>query len=183
MGAAPVLAQHGGPHPTTQEHPMTDTAVSVSPAAAVLAPAEGERARFFADVITVKERRPELDVWTAEIHAGCEPPLHVHHREDELIFVLEGRITAFVDGRELDVAAGAIARLPRGLAHTYAVESGSARVLTINTPGGFAGMFAEVERAFGGAMPPAPRPEDGAVMGPVFEAHGIEMVGPNPRYA
>lgn len=167
---------------TDQETALSDTATN-SPAASVMDPADGDRARFFADEIVVKERRSELDLWTATIHAGCEPPLHVHRREDEWLHVLEGRITAFVDGRELAVAAGSTAFLPRGVAHTYAVDSGAARVLAVNSPGGFAGMFAELERAFGGDLPATPRPEDGAVMGPVFDAYGIEMVGPNPRYA
>ena len=168
---------------------MTDTAVAavaaapIAPTAAVLAADEGERARFFADQITVKERRAEHDVWIAEIHAGCEPPLHVHQREDELLFVLEGRITAFADGRELELTAGATALLPRGQAHTYAVESGRARMLVVNTPGGFAGMFAAIERAFGSDMPATPRPQDGGTMAPVFAQFGLEMVGPNPRYA
>src|SRR6202008_4267840 len=119
-------------------------------------------------------------IWSATIHAGCEPPMHVHHREDEWLYVIEGRITAFVDGRELELGAGSLGCLPRGVPHTYAVDSGSARMLAINTPGGFAGMFGYIERALGTDMPAAPRPEDGAVMGPAFEAYGIEMVGPNP---
>jgi len=163
------------------EGPMTDTTTLA--AARVLAPEDGDRARFFADDIVVKERRGAFDIWTAEIHAGCEPPMHIHHREDEWLCVIEGRITAFVDGAEIAVGAGSIGFLPRGVAHTYAVDTGVARMIAINSPGGFASMFGDVERAFAGEMPDAPRPQDGAVMGPVFEAYGIEMVGPNPRYA
>ncbi len=151
--------------------------------AAVITAEQGDRARFFADELVVKERRPELDIIAATIRAGCEPPLHVHHREDEWLYLIEGRLTAFVGGQELELAPGGLACLPRGVAHTYAVDTGEARMLVLASPGGFAGMFGEVERAFGGDMPAAPRPEDGAVMGPVFDAYGIEMVGPNPRYA
>jgi quercetin dioxygenase-like cupin family protein len=151
--------------------------------ARVLSPADGARARFFADEIVVKEQRAELDLWVATIHAGCEPPLHIHHREDEWLYVVEGALTAFADGAEIAVEAGSTVCLPRGQAHTYAVDSGVARMVAVNTPGGFAGMFAAVERAFGGTMPDAPGPADGAVMGPVFADFGIEMVGPNPRYA
>lgn len=161
---------------------MTDTATR-TPDARVMNAGAGQTARFFADEIVVKERRPELDIWQATIHAGCEPPLHIHHREDEWLYVVEGRITAFVDGRELELAAGDLGCLPRGVPHTYAVDTGTARMLAVNSPGGFVGMFGDVERAIGGAMPAAPRPEDGAAMAPVFDAYGIEMVGPNPRYA
>jgi quercetin dioxygenase-like cupin family protein len=161
---------------------MTDT-FSIDPVARIVEAGDGERARFFADEIVVKERRPELDIWLATIHAGCEPPLHVHRREDEWLYVIEGRITAFVDGRELEIGAGGLGCLPRGVPHTYAVDSGTAHMLAVNTPGGFAGMFGDVERALGAGMADAPRREDAAAMGPVFEAYGIEMVGPNPRYA
>jgi quercetin dioxygenase-like cupin family protein len=181
MAAARVAAEDGRRQPT-QEEAMTDTTAIDLPAR-VLDAGQGETARFFADEIVVKERRPELDIWQATINAGCEPPLHVHHREDEWLYVVEGRITAFVEGREIEIGPGGLGCLPRGVPHTYAVDTGTARMLVVNTPGGFAGMFADVERALGADVPAAPRPEDGAAMAPVFEAYGIEMVGPNPRYA
>jgi quercetin dioxygenase-like cupin family protein len=41
-----------------------------------------------------------------EVHAGDEPPIHTHTREDETLCVLEGSITAFVGDQRIDVEAG-----------------------------------------------------------------------------
>jgi mannose-6-phosphate isomerase-like protein (cupin superfamily) len=34
------------------------------------------------------------------------PPLHVHHRDDETFYVLEGELTLFLGGRQIQVGAG-----------------------------------------------------------------------------
>ena len=68
--------------------------------------------QFFADQIVMKERRPELDIWTATVHPGSEPPMHVHRREDEWIHVLRGQITVFADGSESSLGAGGFCHLP-----------------------------------------------------------------------
>jgi quercetin dioxygenase-like cupin family protein len=149
----------------------------------VHAAGEGAITRFFADHIAVKEQRTELDIWEAVIHAGCEPPLHVHQREEEWIYVIQGAITAFLESEEIAIPTGSTAFLPRGVPHTYAVDTGEARVLAVNSPGGFAGMFADLAVAYRGEMPDAPGPEAGELMTPVFDAYGIATVGPNPRYA
>ena len=57
----------------------------------------------------------------------------------------------FVGDGEHDAPAGACALLPRGVPHTFAVESGSARMLVVCTPGGFEGMFDAVPARLGAA--------------------------------
>jgi quercetin dioxygenase-like cupin family protein len=54
--------------------------------------------------------------WAAvewQVRAGDEPPIHIHTREDETLYVLDGSITAFVGDQRIDVAAGAYAALPK----------------------------------------------------------------------
>lgn len=142
---------------------------------------EGDTVRLFADEIAVKEQRPELDILEAVLHAGCEPPLHIHRREHEWIYLVSGAITVFTRGEELPITQGSFVFLPRGIAHTYAVDTGTARVLTVNSPGGFARIVHDLAAAFGDDMPPAPGPEAEELMGPVFDAYGVVMVAPNPR--
>ncbi len=67
---------------------------------------------------------------------GAEPPKHVHSREDELIYVLEGHVTFNRDGDRLDGPAGTWLFLPRGSEHTYSVESAEARLLVVLAPAG-----------------------------------------------
>src|SRR3954462_6195860 len=68
---------------------------------------------------------------------GDMPPLHVHHRDDETFYVIDGELSLFAAGRQLTLAAGEAAFAPRDVPHTYRVESDEARWLVITMPAGF----------------------------------------------
>ncbi|HVW86921.1 MAG TPA: cupin domain-containing protein [Bryobacteraceae bacterium] len=72
---------------------------------------------------------------------GAEPPLHVHEREDETIYVLEGRIDVFLEGIWHDLVPGESIFMPRGVPHTFRIRSSEARAVTVITPGGFESCF------------------------------------------
>ena len=63
---------------------------------------------------------------------GCEPPRHIHRREDEIVYVLAGVVTFWVGGARHHTAAGACLVLPRDIEHGYAVESGEATLLSLS---------------------------------------------------
>jgi mannose-6-phosphate isomerase-like protein (cupin superfamily) len=46
-------------------------------------------------------------------------PRHVHHRDDESWYVLEGRLRVQVGEEEVEALAGSAVLVPRGKAHTY----------------------------------------------------------------
>ena len=75
---------------------------------------------------------------------GGEPPLHVHENEDEMFYVLEGRMHAFRGGEEMTLDPGDSAFLPRRVPHTFKIVSSFARVLVYVTPGGFEGYFRDL---------------------------------------
>jgi mannose-6-phosphate isomerase-like protein (cupin superfamily) len=55
---------------------------------------------------------------------GTDPPtfiapLHIHDRDDEAWYVLEGALAFRVDASELEVPAGGGIVVPRGAAHTF----------------------------------------------------------------
>ena len=114
---------------------------------------------------------------------GDSPPLHVHHTEDESFFVLDGSLRLAVGDDELRLEAGQGARAPRGVPHSYRVDSsGGARWLVVTTGGDF-------ERFVGALAAPAaseaipersgpPAPEQAEALAAVAAAHGIELVGP-----
>jgi quercetin dioxygenase-like cupin family protein len=77
---------------------------------------------------------------------GAAPPRHVHSREDELIGVLEGRVTFLRDGERIDGPPGTWLFLPRGAERALAVESAQARLLVILSPAGFEGCLQELDR-------------------------------------
>ena len=113
---------------------------------------------------------------------STEPPLHVHHREDEAWYVLDGRMTFFV-GEERHVAeAGTFVFAPKGLPHTFTVDVEPTRVLVLATPGGFEHFALELGAEATSDVPPAdlavPAPD---ALGPVAERYGIEVVGPPRR--
>jgi quercetin dioxygenase-like cupin family protein len=73
-------------------------------------------------------------LWT--VRAGEEPPLHTHSREDELVFVVEGKLIARVGDARVEVGPGAYAALPRGVPHTIEVVGDEATLLVSFVPGG-----------------------------------------------
>jgi quercetin dioxygenase-like cupin family protein len=86
--------------------------------------------------------------------SGFEPPRHIHQREDELFYVMEGKLKAFRGDEEIILQPGDSALLPRGVPHTFKILSGSARWLTYITPGGFEGYFRRLSRPAEKLAPP-----------------------------
>jgi mannose-6-phosphate isomerase-like protein (cupin superfamily) len=110
---------------------------------------------------------------------GEMPPLHVHHRDDEAFYVIDGELSLFVAGEHLSLGPGQAALAPRGVPHCYRVESEEARWLVITTPAGFESFVREVaEPAPRDELPPAGRPHDPAVLAQAAAKVGIEILGP-----
>ena len=111
---------------------------------------------------------------------GAGPPPHVHHREDEAFYVLEGQYE-FLSGRQtLRAGAGSLLYVPKGTLHTHKnIGKGVGRMLLTQTPGGLYELFFQK----------AGMPADGDEVGPpAFEdrpdvkrivkiaaEHGIEI--------
>lgn len=91
---------------------------------------------------------------------GSEPPLHVHRNEDELFYVLAGRLIVTRGDEQLVLEAGESGFLPRLVPHTFRIASETARVLVYVTPAGFEEYFRENGRPAGRLTadphPPAP---------------------------
>ena len=96
--------------------------------------------------------------------AGDMAPLHVHRRDDETFYVLDGELTLYVGDDVLTAGAGVCVHAPRNLAHTYRVTSAqAARWLVISSPAGFEDLVARMDTM------PAER---------LFVEYGIELLGP-----
>jgi quercetin dioxygenase-like cupin family protein len=83
---------------------------------------------------------------------GTEPPPHVHSREDELFYVLEGEFDVYVGKEAFKVEAGESVFLPRFKPHAFVIRSPRLHVLALFTPAG-------LEEAFRGMSTPAQRLE------------------------
>jgi quercetin dioxygenase-like cupin family protein len=86
----------------------------------------------------------EFALFEASGDPGGEPPLHIHENEDEMFYVLEGRLEAVRGKEKITLEAGDSAFLPRRVPHTFKVVSSFARVLVYVTPGGFEDFFREL---------------------------------------
>ena len=62
---------------------------------------------------------------------GNEPPPHVHEREHELYFVLEGSMRFYCEDKILNIKAGEVAFLPQGKAHAFNCTSPVVRTLIL----------------------------------------------------
>jgi quercetin dioxygenase-like cupin family protein len=70
------------------------------------------------------------------------PPAHVHEREDELTYVLEGALEVTIGDEAHVVRAGQCVFKPRGVPHAFAVVGGEpVRFLETVTPAGFERYF------------------------------------------
>ncbi len=145
--------------------------------------AEGPAVWFLGNRMTVKATAATtggayglLESW---IPAGFSPPLHVHHREDESFWVLEGDMTMQCGGRLFRAPAGSFVFLPRDVPHTFVVEGlAPARMLTLLTPGGGEMFFVEGGRPADHDRLPEPARPDVQMLKRVGERFGIEIVGP-----
>ena len=86
-----------------------------------------------------------LSVFETSIGAG--PPLHVHDRDDECFYVLDGALTIRCGGDEFDATAGSFVFLPRGRPHRFWAAGPAARLLLIAIPGGIENYFREINAA------------------------------------
>ena len=146
-------------------------------------PGEGETSWFLTNHMTVKATAEMtggafglVESWVAP---GSSPPLHVHHREDEAFWVLEGELTFRCGDRTFSAGPGSFTFLPRDVPHTFVVEGEApAHVLTLLTPGGCERFFVDGGRpAEHEGLPPAV-PPDTEKLRPVAAEYDSEFVGP-----
>ena len=110
---------------------------------------------------------------------GDMPPLHVHRRDDETFYVLEGELRLFVADEQIVLGPGEAAFAPRDVPHAYRVESDEARWLVTTSPAGFDSFVREVSApAPAEELPPAGRETDPAVLTQAAAKVGIEILGP-----
>ena len=113
---------------------------------------------------------------------ATEPPLHIHHKEDEAWYIVDGQMTFYVGDAVLEAGAGCFVFAPSGIAHTFTVDVEPTRVLVFASPAGFEHFALELGEPATTDNPPAglaiPGPD---VLAPVAEKYGIEVVGPPHR--
>jgi quercetin dioxygenase-like cupin family protein len=157
---------------------------STTPAPIALGPGEGEAYWSFGGLVLLKSTA-ETTNGTVAVNETLAPrgsgsPLHVHHREDEWFYVLEGELTFWVGGEVIEAPAGSFVFGPRDVPHTFVVSSETARFLLVTEPAGFeAFVRAAGEPAQALEIPPAPtEPPDVEALARLAATFGIDIIGP-----
>jgi len=120
----------------------------------------------------------QLGIFEQHAARGFSPPLHVHHREDSALLVLEGMITVAVGDQRSQVSAGGFVWLPRDIPHTFRVDSDTVRQLELLTPAGFEQFHIDTSEPAAGLELPIPSEPDIARLVDAIGAYDAEIIGP-----
>jgi quercetin dioxygenase-like cupin family protein len=109
---------------------------------------------------------------------GMVGPLHVHHREDEGFWILEGDATFEVGGATIEAHAGDYVYGPRDIPHRYSTGPAGCRLLFIFTPGGFENLIMAMSKPAAARTLPPPSTEepDWAKVAAIAKAYGNELL-------
>ncbi len=154
--------------------------------APVQARADAETIAFLGEVLAIRATSEQTGGAVAVIEhllpRGTATPLHVQPAEDELFYVIHGRISVWLEGEVSVAGAGDVVWLPRGAKHAFRVDSEQAHLLALSVPGGHERFFrlagepaAAFDLAAVGAQPP-----NLERMGAAAAQAGVEILGPPP---
>jgi quercetin dioxygenase-like cupin family protein len=143
---------------------------------------QGEARWWFAGLAEIKATAEDtgglLTIVEVTEPPGTEAPLHVHHREDEGFWILEGDVTLYVGDEKIEASAGDFAWGPRDIPHRYTVGPNGCRMLFICTPAGFEGLVRDMSvPAETRTLPPASDEEpDMEMVATVAQKYGAELL-------
>lgn len=112
-------------------------------------------------VVTGEETAGAYAVVEDRSMPGFGPPPHIHHREDEAFYVIEGEYLFGSDQGEVRIGPGGFVHAPKGRLHWWRnVGQGRGRHVEVFVPGGLEKMFTEIGEPMRDMNdePPAPDP-------------------------
>jgi quercetin dioxygenase-like cupin family protein len=123
--------------------------------------------------LTGEDTGGALDYFICEVAPHGGPPLHVHHHQDETIYVLSGRFKVRIGDELHTLDSGGFAYLPAGLPHAFLnLTDQPAELIIVFAPGGGHKFFEELGPATRTATP------DRGEVAAIFERHGMTLLGP-----
>ena len=148
-------------------------------------PAQGRTVAVVGDVYrflaTGEDTNGKYAVFEALVGPGGGPPPHVHSREEEGFYVLEGEITFTGNGERVVAKAGTFATMPVGTPNSFKNESGQpAKMLISVAPAGLEQMFVEcgLPLAEGATTALPPTRDEIEKLLAVAPGYGIEVLLP-----
>jgi mannose-6-phosphate isomerase-like protein (cupin superfamily) len=136
---------------------------------------------LFESLVTAGRSGGSLDAAVVTQPPGLATPTHVHTREAEAWFVLDGTLTYRAGEQLVDLAGGDFIYLPRDVPHAFRITGDRpARYLAVAVPGRLLDLYEQVGRSA-----PERRLPDGGIPGADIErwlelapAFGLQVVGP-----
>jgi mannose-6-phosphate isomerase-like protein (cupin superfamily) len=176
FGSSSALASALSAEPVPQKQNS-----STLPIAAVSAGTDrqGQRHQIGVSATTYKvvtsETKGDLFVIEQANQRRGGPPLHVHHGEDELFYVLEGEYLIQVGDKQFPLKAGDCVLGPRGVPHAWAyVGSSMGRLLLSYAPAGKMEAFFNAWEQLGFSPGGYSKEKDAALL----RTYGMERIGP-----
>ncbi|MCC9604996.1 cupin domain-containing protein [Blastopirellula sp. JC732] len=117
----------------------------------------------------------------ATVPLGGGPPPHIHRREEEAFYVLEGEITFTLEDEQIIAGPGCFLNMPIGSRHCFKNESDQpARMLITVAPAGLEEMFLEVGQLLASEedQPQPPTEEDIQKLLEAAPRYGVEILPP-----
>ncbi len=107
---------------------------------------------------------------------GLRSPLHVHYREDEGFYILDGTVTIQVGEKTVELGPGQHAFGPRDIPHRFTVGPDGARMIWVLTPGGFEDLIEEASVPAEAATVPPPSVVPPENIAEIVLRHGNELL-------
>jgi quercetin dioxygenase-like cupin family protein len=142
---------------------------------------EGEAIWWFDSLAVIKATAADtggrMSIVEVTEPPGSQAPLHVHHRDDEAFWILDGDVTIEIGDTTIECHAGDYAFGPHGIPHRYTVGEAGCRMLFILLPGGFEELVRGMGRPAGSRTLPPPSQPDFAHVAAVAAANDCELLG------
>ena len=150
-------------------------------------PGEGDATWFLGHLFVLKVRGEDTGGRVSVLEHVAAPlpligaPPHIHHREDEAWYILEGRATFYVEDRVVEAGPGSVVIARQGQRHWFNNPGpGPLRMLVMLSPAGFEQFLFELGKpARAHTLPPAPPgPPDMQRLVEVGKRYGLELLPP-----
>jgi len=96
---------------------------------------------LFTFLATGKDTNGQFAYIEALMRKGLEPPPHMHTKEDETFYLLEGEVKMFVGDHECYLKPNEFIYLPKNIPHRFEIQTDTARMLIHTSPAGLEEMF------------------------------------------
>jgi mannose-6-phosphate isomerase-like protein (cupin superfamily) len=128
-------------------------------------------------LVTSEQTGGAFELFTVDAQPNGGPPPHIHRREDELFYVIDGTFDFAFKDHVVRAARGACVFLPRDVLHTYKnVGERAGRLLVASMPGNFTRFVADAGEACSErTSPPAVGPATFEKLAAACLKHAIEM--------